>query len=133
MGVRGSVMVNFKNWTIYSFSHIFVVCEGLARPFIIGKEFLSQHCFILGLTDKNRRFAKYKNKVIAVASQTVMDDQIIVSHLVKIPVRNFAMVPTKCPNMFSGRAEACPWPEFRNKFPNLYLEPMQYDNADGKW
>ena len=62
-----------------------------------------------------------------------MVDQIIVSHLVKIPVRNFAMVPTKCPNMFSGRVEACPCPEFRNKFPNLYLEPMQYNNADGKW
>ena len=43
------------------------------------------------------------------------------------------MVPTKCPNMFSGRVEACPCPEFRNRFPNLYLEPMQYDNSDGKW
>ena len=78
-------------------------------------------------------FAEYKNKVIAVASQTVMDDRIIVSRLVKIPVRNFAMVLTKCPNMFSGRVEAHPCPEFRNKFPNLYLDPMQNDNADGKW
>ena len=43
------------------------------------------------------------------------------------------MVPTKCPNMFSGRVEACPCPEFQNKFPSLYLEPMQYNNSDGKW
>ena len=57
----------------------------------------------------------------------------MVSHPVKIPARNFAMVPTKCPNMFSGRVEAHPCPEFRNKFPNLYLEPIQYDNSDGKW
>ena len=35
--------------------------------------------------------------------------------------------------MFSGRVEACPCPEFQNKFPNLYLEPMQYNNPDGKW
>ena len=35
--------------------------------------------------------------------------------------------------MFSGRVEAHPCPEFRNKSPNLYLEPMQYNNADGKW
>ena len=55
-----------------------------------------------------------------------MDDRIMVSHLVKIPVRNFAMVPTKCPNMFSGRVEACPCQEFKSKFPNLYIEPMQY-------
>ena len=23
--------------------------------------------------------------------------------------------------------------EFQNKFPNLYLEPMQYNNPNGKW
>ena len=76
---------------------------------------------------------KYKGKVIAVASQAVMDDRIMVSHAVWIPARHFAMVPTKCPNMFSGRVEACPCPEFKDKFPNLYLEPMQYNNPDGKW
>ena len=43
------------------------------------------------------------------------------------------MVPTKCPNMFSGRVEAHPCPKFKSKFPNLYLEPMQYNNPDGKW
>ena len=26
-----------------------------------------------------------------------------------------------------------PCPEFQNKFPNLYLEPMQYNNPNGKW
>ena len=35
--------------------------------------------------------------------------------------------------MFSGRVEVCPCPEFRNKFPNLYLESMQFNNTDGKW
>ena len=35
--------------------------------------------------------------------------------------------------MFSGRVEACTCPEFKNKFQNLYLEPIQYDNSDGKW
>ena len=62
-----------------------------------------------------------------------MDDWIMVSHPVKIPARNSAKVLTKCPNMFSGRVKACPCPEFRNKFSNLYLEPMQYDNSEGEW
>ena len=35
--------------------------------------------------------------------------------------------------MFSGRVEAHLCPEFKNKFPNLYLEPMQYNNPNGKW
>ena len=57
----------------------------------------------------------------------------MVSHPVCIPARHFAIVPTKCPNMFTGRVEACPCHEFQNKFPNLYLEPMQYNNPNGKW
>ena len=51
----------------------------------------------------------------------------------RIPARHFAIVPTKCPNMFTGRVEACPCHEFQNKFPNLYLELMQYNNPNGKW
>ena len=35
--------------------------------------------------------------------------------------------------MFTGRVEARPCQEFQNKFPNLYLEPMQYNNSNGKW
>ena len=47
MGIKGSVIVNFKIGP-FRFSHKFVVCEGLTRPFIIDKEFLSQHSFTLG-------------------------------------------------------------------------------------
>ena len=132
MGVKGSVMVNFKIRPS-SFTHKFVVFEGLTRPFILGEEFLSHQCFTLGWTNDNNRFSEYRNKVIAVASQAVMDGKIMVSHPVKIPARNLAMVPSKCPNMFSGGVEAHPCPEFKNKFPNLYLEPMQYDNPHGRW
>ena len=132
MGVRGSIVVNFKIGPC-SFTHKFIVCRGITRPFILGEEFLSHHCFKLGWTDDNKRFAEYRNEVVAVASQAVMDDRIMVSCTVRIPARHFAMVPTKCPNMFSGRVEAHPCPEFKSKFPNLYLEPMQYNNPDGKW
>ena len=62
-----------------------------------------------------------------------MDDRIMVFCPVKIPARNFGMVPTKCPNMLSGRVEVRPCPKFKKKFPNLYLEPMQYNNPNSKW
>ena len=62
-----------------------------------------------------------------------MDDRIVVSHTMQIPARHLTMVPTKCPNMFSGRIEAHRCPEFKAKFPNLYLETMQYKNPGGKW
>ena len=67
------------------------------------------------------------------ASQAVIDERIVVSHAVQIPARHFAMVPTKCPNMFSGRVKAHLCPEFKSKFPNMYLELMQYNNPDGMW
>ena len=132
MGIKGLFMVNFKIRPC-SFTYKFLVCEGLTRPFILGKEFLSCHSFKLGWTSTNKRFAEYKGNIIAVASQTGMDDRIMVSCPVRIPARNFAVVPTKCPNMFSGRVEAWSCSEFKNKFPNLYLEPMQHNNLDGKW
>ena len=130
--VRGSIVVNFIIGPC-SFTHKCIVCKSITRPFILGEEFLSHHCFKLGWTDDNKRFAEYKDEVIAVASQAVMDDRIVVCRAVQIPARHFAMVPTKCPNMFSGRVEAHLCPEFKSKFPNLYLEPMQYKNPNGKW
>ena len=122
VSVKGSIMVSFHIGHC-SFTHRFIVCKGITRC----------HCFKLGWTDDNKRFAEYKGKVIAVASQAVMDDRIMVSRPVRIPARHFAIVPTKCPNMFTGRVEARPCQEFQNKFPNLYLEPMQYNNPNGKW
>ena len=101
VGVKGSIVVSFKIGPC-SFTHKFIVCKGITRPFILGEEFLSHHCFKLGWTDDNKRFAEYRSEVIAVASQAVMDDRIMVYHAVRIPARHFAMVPTKCPNMFSG-------------------------------
>ena len=109
VGVKGSLLVSFQIRPC-SFTHKFIVCKGITRPFILGKDFLSRHCFKLGWTDDNKIFAEYKGNVIAIASQAVMDDSIMVSHPVQIPARHFAMVPTKCPNMFSGRVDSTPLP-----------------------
>ena len=44
VGVKGSIVVRFKIGPC-SFTHKSVVCEGITRPFILGEEFLSLHCF----------------------------------------------------------------------------------------
>ena len=112
VGVKGSIVVNFQIGSC-SFSHKFIVCKRITRPLILGEDFLSHHCFKLGWTDDNKRFAEYKGKVIAIASQAIIDDRIMVSHPVRIPARHFAIVPTKCPNMFKGRVEAPPARNFK--------------------
>ena len=119
VSVKGLVRINFKIGPC-SFTHKFMMCEGLTRPFILVWEFLSHHCFKLGWTNDNKRFAEYKSEIIAFTSQRLL--WMIES------ARNFALVPTKCPNMFSGTVVAQPCSEFKNKYPNLYMEPMQYNN-----
>ena len=84
VGVKGSIVVSFQIGSC-SFTHRFIVCKGITRPFILGEDFLSHHCFKLGWTNDNKRFAEYRGKVIAIASQAVMDDRIMVSHPVRIP------------------------------------------------
>ena len=112
VGVKGSIMVSFQIGSC-SFTHRFIVCKGITRPFILGEDFLSRHCFKLGWTDDNKRFAEYKGKVIAIASQAVMDDRIMVSQPVRIPARHFAIVPTKCPNMFTVGWKLAPARNFK--------------------
>ena len=43
MGIAGDVRISFKIGRKYTFTHKFVVCENLTRPFILGANFLSQH------------------------------------------------------------------------------------------
>ena len=48
MGIAGDVYVSFKIGRKYSFTHRFVVCKHLSRPFILGEDFLSKHHMTLG-------------------------------------------------------------------------------------
>ena len=88
VGVKGSIVVSFQIGSC-SFTHRFIMCKGITRPVILGEDFLSHHCFKLGWTDDNKRFAEYRGKVIAIASQAVMDDRIMISHPVCIPALVF--------------------------------------------
>ena len=42
------------------------------------------------------------------------------------------MAPGYCNQMFNGKATAMPCAELKQRFPNLYMEPMQMDNSENK-
>ena len=67
MGVAGDVRITFKIGRKYTFTHIFVVCENLTRPFILGADFMSQHCMKLGWAPGKKRTLGYLDENIAVA------------------------------------------------------------------
>ena len=77
MGVAGDVQVNFKIGRKYSFTHRLVVCENLTRPFILGTNFMSQHYMKLGWAPVKKRTLGYLNETIAVASQEVTNEPLV--------------------------------------------------------
>ena len=132
MGIAGDVQVNFKIGTKYSFTQRFVMCENLTRPFILGANFMSKHYMKLGWAPGKKRMLGYLDETIAVASQEVTNEPLVLRNSIRIPARNCAVVPMYCAQMCSGKVMAVLCDELKQKFPNIYLEPMQIVNAEGK-
>ena len=130
MGILGHVMVTFKLGK-QSFTHKFLVCRCLTRPFILGEDYLSKNCMSMEWAG-NRRAISYRSDVLATASQEVMEEPLKLCNAIKIPARSFVVAPTYCSQMFTGRVCARPSDELKHKFPNLYMEPIQFDNSEGK-
>ena len=42
------------------------------------------------------------------------------------------VTPVYCAQMFSGKVTAVPCDKLKQEFPNIYLEPIQMDNTEGK-
>ena len=130
MSVVGHVMVTF-NLGKQSFTHKFLVCRFLTRPFILGEDYLSKNCMRMEW-DGNKRAISYMSNILAIASQEVMEEPLKLCNAIKIPARSFVVAPTYCSQMFTGRVCTRPSNEMKHKFPNLYMEPIQFNNSEGK-
>ena len=132
MDVAGDIHVMFKMGKSYSFTHRLVVCKHLSRPFILGEDFLCKHHMTLGWAPGKKRTLGYLSEIIAIASQEVSNEPLVLRSSIRIPARNCAVVPIYCEQMFSGKVTTLPCDELMQKFPNIYLELMQMDNSEGK-
>ena len=132
MGVAGDVRVHFKIGKKCSFTHSFVVCERLSHLFIIGEDFMRKHYMSLQWVPKNKRALGFQGETIAVASQAVLDETLWLRNAIRIPPRSAVMAPGYCNQMFDGKATAVPCAELKQRFPNLYMEPMQMNNSENK-
>ena len=132
MGIAGDVYVTFKIGRSYTFTHMFVVCECLSRPFILGEDFMSKHYMKLGWAPSKKRTLGYLDEIIAVSSQEVTNELLVLRNSIRIPARNCAVVLAYCEQMFTGKVTALPCDELKQKFPNVCLKLMQMDNSEGK-
>ena len=129
MGIAGDVRITFKIGRKYSFTHRFVVCENLT---ILGADFMSQHYMKLSWAPGKKRTLGYLDETITVASQEVTNEPLVLRNSIRITARNCAVVPAYCVQMFSGKVTAVLCDELKQDFPNIYLEPMQMENTEGK-
>ena len=90
---------------------------------------MSQHYMKLAWGPGKKRTLGYLDEMIAVASQEVTNEPIVLRNSIRIPARNCAVVPAYCAQMFSRKVMAVPCDELKQEFPNIYLEPMQMDNT----
>ena len=73
MGVAGDVHVNFKICRKFAFTHNFVVCKRLSRPFITGEDFMRKHYMSLQWVPENKCALGFQGQTIGVESQAVLD------------------------------------------------------------
>ena len=108
MGVVGDVNVTFKIGKRHSFTDRFVVCDHLTRPFILEIDFLHKCRMTLDWAEENKCVLGYRHDIIAVASQPVTDEPLKLRNAIRIPPRSFAIAPTYCNQMFTGRPQPHP-------------------------
>ena len=131
-GVAGNVRVHFKIGKKCSFTHSFVVCKRLSHPFIIGEDFMRKHYMSLQWVPENKHALGFQGETIAVASQAILDEPLRLRNAIRIPPRSTVMAPGYCNQMFNGKAMAVTCAELKQRFPNLYMEPMQMNNSENK-
>ena len=93
---------------------------------------MSKHYMKLGWAPGKKRTLGYLDESIAVASQEVTNEALVLRNSIRIPTRNCAVVPAYCAQMFSGKVIVVLCNELKQKFPNIYMELMQMDNTEGK-
>ena len=131
-GVAGNVRVHIKIGKKCSFTHSFVVCERLSCPFIIGEDFMRKHYMSLQWVPENKHALGFQGETIAVASQAMLDEPLRLRNAIRILPRSTVMAPGYCNQMFNGKATAMPCTELKQRFPNLYMEPVQMNNSEYK-
>ena len=132
MGVAGDVHVNFKIGKKNLYTHSFVVCERLSHPFIIGEDFMRKHYMSLQWVPEHKCALEFQGETIVVASQAMLDEPLRLRNAIRIPPRGTVMTPGYCNQIFNGKATAMPCAELKQRFANLYMEPMQMDNSENK-
>ena len=93
---------------------------------------MRKHYMSLQWVPENKCALGFQGQTIAVASQAVLDEPLRPRNAIRILPRSTVMALGYCNQMFDGKATAMPCAELKQRFPNLYMEPMQMDNSENE-
>ena len=62
----------------------------------------------------------------------MLDEPLRLRNAIRIPPSSTVMAPGYCNQMFNGKATVMPCAELKQRFPNLYMKPMQMNNSENK-
>ena len=62
----------------------------------------------------------------------MLDEPLRLRNAIRIPLEALLWPQGYCNQMFNGKATVVPCTELKQRFPNLYMEPMQMNNSENK-
>ena len=131
LGTRGRIKceVNINGRIFYQ---MFIVCEHLKRPIILGRDFSIQNCIGISWTKTNTRQLTQNNKVIAETAeyQTPSRATVSLKRNIKVPPRSCAVVDVDINTTGKIEVEVIPGQLWLSANPNICTYPMIADRKE---
>ena len=111
---------------------MFIVCEHLKRPIILGRDFSIQNCIGISWTKSNTRQLTQNNEVIAETAEYQSPSRASVSlkRNIKVPPRSCAVVDVDINSTENIKVEVIPDQLWLSAHPNICTYPMIADLKD---
>ena len=133
LGARGRTKceININGKIFYQ---MFIVCEHLKRPIILGRDFLIQNCIGISWTKSNTCQLTQNNKVIAETTeyQTPSRSSVSLKKNIKVPPQSCAVVDVDINTTEEIKVEVIPDQLWLSANPNICMYPMIADLKDRK-
>ena len=133
LGARGKTKCEI-NINIKIFYQMFIVCEHLKRPIILGRDFSIQNCIGISWTKSNTHQLTQNNEVIAERTEYQSPSRASVSlkRNIKVPPRSCVLVDVDINSTENIKVEVIPDQLWLSAHPNICIYPMIADLKDRK-
>ena len=109
-----------------SFDFHFIVCKNLARPLILGRDFLIQNVIALRYSENGKCILDHQQQELVVATDVEIRPHLSLTNSISLPGRTLAVIHVNnnlSPEQSGHLYEIKPNYLLTNEYPNLYIVP----------